>query len=73
MRRDTLLDLIKKKELVVGGKVKGSLGCNDHDIVEFRILTGGSRAKTKLTTLDFRRANFGLFRDLFEKSHVIGP
>lgn len=66
MRRDTLLDLMKKKELVVGGKVKGSLGANDHDIVEFRILTGGSRAKTKLTTLDFRRASFGLFSDLFE-------
>ncbi|GAB0195034.1 mitochondrial enolase superfamily member 1 [Grus japonensis] len=33
-------------------------------MVEFRILKAARRACSKLTTLDFRRADFGLFRDL---------
>jgi len=32
--------------------------------VEFRILRGGSRALSRIKTLDFRRANFGLFKEL---------
>jgi len=30
----------------------------------FRLLCGGSRAVSRITTLDFRRDNFGLFKDL---------
>ena len=47
MRRGALLDLIltNKEGLVGDVKVKGSLGCSDHEMVEFRILRGGSRAK----------------------------
>jgi len=45
-------------------KVGGSLGCSDHDMVEFRILRGGSRAISKTTTSDFRRSNLGLFKGL---------
>jgi len=45
-------------------KAGGSLGCSDHEMVEFRILYGGSRAISRITALDFRRANFGLFKDL---------
>ncbi|GAB0183643.1 mitochondrial enolase superfamily member 1 [Grus japonensis] len=33
-------------------------------MVEFGILHGRSRAISRITTLDFRRANFGLFKDL---------
>ncbi|GAB0195030.1 mitochondrial enolase superfamily member 1 [Grus japonensis] len=33
-------------------------------MVEFRILKAARRAHSKLTTLDLRRADFGLFRDL---------
>lgn len=44
-------------------KVGGDLGCSDHEMPEFRILRGGSRAKTRITALDFRRADIGLFRD----------
>jgi len=47
-------------------KVGGSLGCSDHEMVEFRILRGGSRAVSRITTLDLRRANFGLFKHLRE-------
>jgi len=35
-------------------------------MVEFRILCGGSRAISSIKTLDFRRANFGLFKELLE-------
>jgi len=45
-------------------KAGGRLGCSDHEMVEFRIVHGGSRAISRIKTLDLRRANFGLFRDL---------
>ena len=48
-------------EDVKGG---GRLGCSDHEMVEFRILHGGSRAISRIKTLDLRRANFGLFKEL---------
>jgi len=58
------LVLINTEGLVGNGKLKGSLGCSDHEMVEFRILRAVRRAHNKLTTLAFRRADFGLFRDL---------
>ncbi|GAB0177476.1 hypothetical protein GRJ2_000212900 [Grus japonensis] len=65
-RRGAMLDLVltNKEGLVGDVKLKGSLGCSDHEMVEFRILRAARRACSKLTTLDFRRADFGLFRDL---------
>ena len=45
-------------------KAGDSLGCSDHEMVEFRILHGGSGAINRITALDFRRANTGLFKDL---------
>ncbi|GAB0208721.1 hypothetical protein GRJ2_003337800 [Grus japonensis] len=65
-RRGAMLDLVltNKEGLVGDVKLKGSLGCSDHEMVEFRILRTARRAHSKLTTLDFRRADFGLFRDL---------
>ncbi|GAB0208807.1 mitochondrial enolase superfamily member 1 [Grus japonensis] len=65
-RRGAMLDLVltNKEGLVGNVKLKGSLGCSDHKMVEFKILRAVRRALSKLTTLDFRRAGFGLFRDL---------
>ena len=65
-RRGALLDLVlpNKEGLVEDVKVGDSLGCSDREMVEFRILRGGSRAIGRIKTLDFRRANFGLFKDL---------
>jgi len=65
-RRGMLLDLVltNKEGLVEDVKAGDSLGCSDHEMVEFRILRGGSRAISRIKTLDFRRANFGLFKDL---------
>ncbi|GAB0209334.1 hypothetical protein GRJ2_003399100 [Grus japonensis] len=66
MRRGAVLDLVlpNKEGLVGNVKFKGSLGCSEHEMVEFKILRAARRAHSKLTTLDFRRADFGLFRDL---------
>ena len=61
-----MLDLVltNKEGLVGDAKLKGSLRGSDHKTVEFKILRAPRRAHSKLTTLDFRRAGFGLFRDL---------
>ncbi|PKU31806.1 dtw domain-containing protein 2 [Limosa lapponica baueri] len=66
MRKGTVLDLdLTNKEGLVGNvKLKGSLGCSGHEMVEFKILRAARRVCSKLTTLDFRRADFGLLRDL---------
>jgi len=45
-------------------KVGDSVGCSDHEILEFRILHGGRRAISRIKILDLRRANLGLFKDL---------
>jgi len=66
MRRGAMLDLvlISKEGLMVKVKLKCSLGCSDHELVEFKILRAARRIHSKLTTVDFRRAGFGLFRHL---------
>jgi len=45
-------------------KVKGRLGCSDHEVMELKILRAARRVCIKLATLDCRRADFGLLRDL---------
>jgi len=58
-----LLDLVLTNKGLVGEvKVGSRLGCSDHEMVEFRILHGGSRELSRISTLDFRKGNFGLFR-----------
>jgi len=66
VRRGVLLDFVltKREGLVDDVKVGGSFGCSDLEMVEFRILPGGSRAINRTTTLEFRRAKFGLFKNL---------
>lgn len=56
--------LTNNKELVRDMKVKESLGYGDHEMMEFKILREGSREKSRTTALDFRRADFILFRAL---------
>ncbi|KAM9608247.1 uncharacterized protein ACIBXB_000772 [Morphnus guianensis] len=66
MRGGAMLDLVltNKEGLVGNVKLKGSLGCSDHETVEIKVLRAARRAHSKLATLAFRRADFGLFRDL---------
>jgi len=65
-RKGALLDLVltNKEGLVEDVKVGGRLSCSDHEMVEFRILRGESRAISRIKTLDLRRANFGFFKEL---------
>jgi len=65
-RRGILLDLVlmNKEGLVEDVKAGGSFGSSDHEIENFRILRGGSRAISRIKTLDFSRANFGIFKEL---------
>jgi len=65
-RRGALLDLVlmNKEGLVEDVKVGGRLSCSEHEMVEFRILCGGSRAISRIKILDFKGANFGLFKEL---------
>jgi len=67
-RKGALLDLVltNKEGLVEDVKVGGRLRYSDHEMVEFRILRGGSRAISRIKTLDLRRANFGLSRSYWE-------
>ena len=67
-RRGLILDLAlsNRDGLVRDVKVGGSLECSDHEMVEFKMELGGrSKAKNRIASLDFQRANFDLFQDLF--------
>ena len=63
-RGSVLLDLVlTNKECLVGDvKAGDSLGCSEQKLVEFRILCGRSKAKSRITALFFRIANFVLFK-----------
>jgi len=58
------LELTNRDRLVEDVKAEGSCGCSDHEMVEFRILCGGSRVVSRITPLDIRRANIDIFMDL---------
>ncbi|KAM6381950.1 uncharacterized protein FN964_003655 [Alca torda] len=66
-RRGALLDLVltNTEGLAEDIKVGGTLGCSDHEMIEFRVMgTMHKTTRSKITTLDFRRANFDLFKKL---------
>jgi len=58
----TLFLLTRKGWL--GMRRRGRLGCSHHEMVEFKILCGKSKAISRIATLDFGGANFDLFKDL---------
>ncbi|KAJ7423524.1 hypothetical protein WISP_33455 [Willisornis vidua] len=63
-RGGALLDLLftNREGLVGDVVVRGCLGHSDYEIREFSILRDARRAINKTSALDFRRADFGLFR-----------
>lgn len=69
IRTGVLLHLIlmAKEELVGEVKVRDSFGSSDHELIKFRILREGNKAKSSIPTLDFKRANFGLSKDLLKR------
>ncbi len=54
------------EESVRGVKAGGSLGCSDHALVEFVILRNAGLAKSRVRTLNFRRAKFWLLKELLD-------
>ena len=44
--------------------IGGSLGCSDHALVEFVIWRNAGLAKSRVRTVSFRRANFGVLKEL---------
>ena len=52
------------EEIIKGG---GSLDCSDHVLVEFAVSGNVGLAKSGVRTLNFGRANFKLFKELFTK------
>lgn len=65
-RSGALLDLLltNKEDLLRDVTVNGSSGCSDHKITEFEILRGMRKTSSRIKTLDFRRADFDLFKEL---------
>lgn len=45
-------------------KLKGNLGCSEHKMVKFEILRAVRRAHSELIILDYKRADFGLYKGL---------
>jgi len=68
-RGDASLNLLfTNREGLVGDAVIG--GCvwlSNHEMIEFLVRGEVKRGASKITTMDFWRANFGLFRMLVEK------
>ncbi|KAK4814312.1 LOW QUALITY PROTEIN: hypothetical protein QYF61_014826 [Mycteria americana] len=68
-REGNSLDLliVNREGLVGDVMVGGCLGHSDHKMREFLILGEVRRGVSRTATLDFRRANFGLFRRLVDR------
>ncbi|RMC04224.1 hypothetical protein DUI87_19043 [Hirundo rustica rustica] len=68
-RGETMLDLLfaNRDGLVGDVVVGGHLGQSDHEIIEFSIFGEIRRNTNKTLTLDFWRADFGLFRRLIQR------
>ena len=68
--RDSLLNLMltNEEKLFRGVKVRGSVGCSDHEIVELRILRGRNKARSSITTLDVRRQTLACSEICLEES-----
>jgi len=63
------LDLlfINSEGLVGDVVVRGCLGLSGHEIIEFSVHGEVMRGASKTTTMDFWRAEFGLFRTLVKR------
>lgn len=66
IRRGAMIDpaLARKEGLMGNMKLKNNLDCSSYGIVEFKILKAVRKVHRKLANLDFRRADFGLIKDM---------
>jgi len=65
-RGDVILDLLvtNTSQLISDVRIRGSLGCSDHALVEFADLRDKGQPKSKVRTLNFMKAKFQVFREL---------
>lgn len=63
---DDQLDLmhINHEKLIGDVKVRDKLNCSDHKLVVFSILRRANKTNSKITALDFKMADFTLFRNV---------
>lgn len=61
-----LLDLVltNADELIKEDKIGGCLGRSDYTLVELVILRNMGLAKNKIRTMNFRKVNFQLFKEI---------
>lgn len=55
-------------EVIKEVKTGTSLGCSAHTLVEVVILRDMGQVKSRVRTLNFRRANFQLFKGLVDET-----
>jgi len=65
-----ILDLLvtNASELIGDVKIGGSLGCSDHMLVELMLLREMGITKSIVRKLNFRRANFQLFKEIVRRT-----
>lgn len=67
-RGDVIWDLMVQHELIGDVKTGGSLGCCDHTLVDIAVLCDTDQAKSKVRTMNFKKANFQLFKELVSRT-----
>lgn len=58
--------VLTNKEELANVKLKGSLSCSDHEAADFKDL-GTVRSLGRACTLDYKRADFGIFKDILSR------
>jgi len=66
---NVILDLLltSANELIVDIRIGDCPGCSDHAMVEVMLQRDMGQVKSKIKKLNFRKANFQLFRELVNK------
>lgn len=59
MKGDALLNFMLLKEVVGIVEVRDCLSCSYHEIVEFRMVRGESKAKSSVPNLNLKKSDFG--------------
>jgi len=68
-RKGAMVDLVLTNNWRITQSPRAALAvCSDHEMMEFKILRVTKRVHSKLATLDFRRADLELFRELFGRA-----
>ena len=60
--------LTNASELIRDVKTGGRLGCSEHALVEFTLLRNMGKARSVIRTLNFRKANFQIFKELVSRT-----